>query len=162
MAQATSQPLEPGVNAPNFSGPASNGTEISLKSLKGKYVVLYFYPKDNTPGCTVEAKEFRDVLEELEAVNATVLGVSPDSIESHCRFTDRFELNFPLIADEDHSIAESYGVWVEKNMYGKKYMGIQRATFLIDPKGVLTQIWAKVRPEGHGEQVLKAIQALQG
>lgn len=148
---------EVGKNAPAFNGTSDNGQKVRLSALKGKYVVLYFYPKDNTPGCTVEAKEFRDALDEFVAEGASVIGVSPDSVESHCKFIERFQLNFSLIADEDHKIAEKYGVWVEKNMYGRKFMGIQRATFLIDPKGKIVQSWPKVKAKGHADQVIRAL-----
>lgn len=159
MGSTPDESLEAGKKAPAFSAKSSTGETVRLSQFKGRYVVLYFYPKDNTPGCTVEAKEFRDALDELEAENAVVLGVSPDSAESHCKFMERFELNFELLADEDHAIAEKYGVWVEKNMYGRKYMGVQRATFLIDPRGLIIQSWPKVRPQGHALQVLRALQS---
>lgn len=159
MSASQTQQPEAGDKAPGFSAPSSSGGAVSLSQFKGRYVVLYFYPKDNTPGCTVEAKAFRDALEDLESANATVLGVSPDSVESHRKFVDRFGLNFQLLADEDHAIAERYGVWVEKNMYGKKYMGVQRSTFLINPRGVVAQVWPKVKPEGHEDQVLKALES---
>ena len=160
MAVSSSIP-EPGNKAPDFTGTTESNETIRLSEQKGKNVVLYFYPRDNTPGCTVEAKEFRDVQDELEANNTIVLGVSPDNPESHCKFIDRFELNFTLIADEDNRIAEKYGVWVEKNMYGKKFMGVQRATFLIDPNGKIAHVWPKVRANGHAEQVLKALVSLE-
>ena len=160
MAVSSNIP-EPGSKAPDFTGITESNETIRLSEQKGKNVVLYFYPRDNTPGCTVEAKEFRDVQDELEANNTIVLGVSPDAPESHCKFIDRFELNFTLVADEDNKIAEKYGVWVEKNMYGKKFMGIQRATFLIDPRGKIAHVWPKVRANGHAEQVLKALVSLE-
>lgn len=149
--------LGAGDKAPAFTAATGMGENVRLSQYKGQYVVLYFYPKDDTPGCTTEAKEFRDAIDEFEAAGAVVLGISPDSPESHCKFIDRFELNFPLLADENHAIAEKYGVWVEKNMYGKKYMGVQRATFLIDPKGKIVEAWPKVKPQGHAEQVLKVL-----
>lgn len=161
MTASTGMP-EAGAKAPDFSGLAHGGETIRLAELRGKFVVLYFYPKDNTPGCTVEAKEFRDAMEDLAAAGAVVVGVSTDSLESHCKFVARFELNFALLADESHEIAEKYGVWVEKNMYGRKYMGIQRATFLIDPKGKIAAVWPKVRPQGHAAQVLAALEAAAG
>jgi len=156
MAASGSFP-EIGKSAPAFSGTTGGGDTIRLSQFKGKYVVLYFYPKDNTPGCTVEAKEFRDAHDEFAAANAVILGVSPDPAASHCKFTERFELNFPLIADEDHAIAEKYGVWVEKSMYGKTFMGIQRATFLIGPDGKIAHIWPKVRAAGHAGQVFAVL-----
>jgi peroxiredoxin Q/BCP len=149
-----------GKKAPAFTAASSAGGKVSLASLKGKAVVLYFYPKDDTPGCTIEAKEFRDQAKAFEQAGAVVLGVSPDSVASHCKFIDKFELNFQLLADEDHSLSEKYGVWVEKSMYGKKYMGVQRATFLIDAAGKIAQVWPKVKPEGHAEEVLAAVKAL--
>ena len=161
MPASTNLP-EIGKTAPAFSGTTENGEKIRLSQHKGKNVVLYFYPKDNTPGCTVEAKEFRDMQDELNCANAAVIGVSPDGPESHSKFIDRFDLNFTLVADEDHKIAEKYGVWVEKNMYGKKFMGIQRATFLINPKGKISHVWPKVRAAGHAEQVLKTLAELDG
>ncbi|HEO72569.1 MAG TPA: thioredoxin-dependent thiol peroxidase, partial [Candidatus Hydrogenedentes bacterium] len=138
---------------------ASTGNKIRLSDLKGKRVVLYFYPKDNTPGCTLEARSFRDCIGNLDALGAIVLGVSPDTIESHCSFTDKFNLNFALLSDSDHAVAEKYGVWVEKNMYGKKRWGIQRATFLIDEDGTIAHVWPKVKPEGHAEAVLQVLKA---
>jgi thioredoxin-dependent peroxiredoxin len=159
MAASINLP-EVGKTAPAFSGVTEQGEKIRLSQYKGKNVVLYFYPKDNTPGCTVEAKEFRDAQDEFEGANAVVIGVSPDGPESHCKFIDRFELNFTLLADEDHKVAEKYGVWIEKNMYGKKFMGIQRATFLIDPKGKISHVWPKVRAAGHAEQVVKMLAEL--
>lgn len=160
-ATVPGQPVA-GDKAPAFSAAESSGSTIRLSDFRGKHIVLYFYPKDNTPGCTLEAKEFRDAAGEIEAAGAVILGVSPDPVESHCKFRDRFDLNFLLLADEDHAVAEKYGVWVEKNMYGKKYMGVQRATFLINSKGVVAHTWPKVRPEGHAAQVLKALQSLGG
>jgi peroxiredoxin Q/BCP len=162
MAVAPEGPIATGSKAPAFAAKASHGDALRLSQFRGSYVVLYFYPKDNTPGCTLEAKEFRDAAPELEAAGAVVVGISPDSVESHCKFAERFNLSFVLVADEDHAIAEKYGVWVEKNMYGKKYMGVQRATFLIDPKGNIAHVWPKVRPEGHAAQVVKVLRSLGG
>jgi peroxiredoxin Q/BCP len=147
----------PGKKAPAFDLPSSSGENISLAGLKGKSVVLYFYPKDDTPGCTIEAQEFRASLDKFKKKNAVVLGVSPDSVKSHCKFIGKFDLNFELLADEEHAVCEKYGVWVEKSMYGKKYMGVQRATFLIGEDGKLLKVWPKVKPEGHAEEVLAAI-----
>jgi peroxiredoxin Q/BCP len=149
--------LAPGKKAPAFNLPASSGEKISLSALKGKKVVLYFYPKDDTPGCTIEACEFGKAHPKFEERGALVLGVSPDGLESHDKFIEKFSLPFVLLADEGHKVAEKYGVWVEKNNYGKKYWGVQRATFLIDEKGVLEQVWPKVSAEGHAAEVLKAI-----
>ncbi len=151
---------EAGANAPEFSLPAHDGTTVSLAGLK-KPVVLYFYPKDNTPGCTVEAKGFGALADAFSAVGAVVLGVSPDSISSHCRFAGRFSLGFLLLADTEHAVADAYGVWVLKNMCGRKYMGIQRTTFLVDRSGKIARVWNKVKPEGHAEEVLNAVKALK-
>lgn len=152
---------EVGSKAPAFDLPAFPKGRYKLSGLKGKYVVLYFYPRDNTPGCTTEACDFRDRHEAMTAANTVVLGVSTDSVESHQKFIEKFELPFPLLADEDHALAEKYGVWVEKNMYGKKSMGMQRATFLIDPAGKIAAVWPKVKVDGHAEAVVAKIQELQ-
>ncbi|MBA4030133.1 MAG: thioredoxin-dependent thiol peroxidase [Planctomyces sp.] len=152
---------EVGSKAPAFDLPAYPEGRYKLSGLKGKFVVLYFYPRDNTPGCTTEACDFRDRHEAITAANTVVLGVSTDSVESHKKFIDKFELPFPLLADEDHAIAEKYGLWVEKNMYGKKSMGLQRATFLIDPVGKIAAVWPRVKVEGHAEAVMKKIEELQ-
>ncbi len=151
--------LTPGSAAPDFDLPASNGdaSSISLASLKGKKIVLYFYPKDDTPGCTIEAKDFRDHIAEFKKAGAVVLGVSKDSIKSHEKFTEKFCLPFPLLSDESGEVCERYGTWVEKSMYGKTYMGISRDTFLIDEKGILRQIWRKVKVDGHVKEVLEAV-----
>jgi peroxiredoxin Q/BCP len=136
------------------------GKKIKLTQFQGQPIVLYFYPKDDTPGCTKEACNFRDAQSQLAKTQAVVLGISPDSVESHARFRDKFELNFPLLADTDHSVAEAYGAWREKNMYGKKSMGIQRSTYLIDASGKIARVWKKVSVDGHDEQVLAALQEL--
>lgn len=149
--------LNEGEKAPDFSLPANDGKTITLEDFKGKYVVLYFYPKDDTPGCTKEAQAFRDHIDQFQAANAVILGVSKDSVAKHEKFRSKYELPFDLISDEDGAMLESYGVWVEKNMYGKKYMGIQRTTFLIDGNGVIQRIWDKVKVAGHAEDVLAAI-----
>jgi peroxiredoxin Q/BCP len=162
MESASAKTPQAGKKAPSFTLPGSEGGNISLLLLKGKWVVLYFYPKDNTPGCTVEAKGFRDAQAEFEARGAVVLGVSPDAVASHCNFRDRFQLPFPLLSDPDHAVAEKYGVWVEKSMYGRKYMGIQRSTFLIDKDGKIAQSWLRVKPNGHPAEVLAAIDTLAG
>ena len=133
---------------------------MRLSSLKGEPVVLFFYPKDNTPGCTTEAREFQKEYKAFEKAGAHVFGISADGVESHCKFVDKLGLAFPLLADADHSVCEKYGVWVEKNMYGKKFMGIQRATFLIGPDGKLARVWPKVSPKGHAEEVLAAVKEL--
>jgi len=155
-ATADAMPQE-GERAPAFNLPSSEGKKVSLNSLKGKTVVLYFYPRDDTPGCTTEAQQFRDMAAAFKKAGAVILGVSPDSVDSHCKFIDKLDLNFALLADEDHEVAEKYGVWVEKNMYGKKHWGIQRATFLIDEQGKIAKVWPKVKPDGHADEVLQAI-----
>jgi peroxiredoxin Q/BCP len=152
--------LEPGTPAPGFTLSSDSGKKIKLTQFQGQPIVLYFYPKDDTPGCTKEACNFRDAQSQLAKTQAVVLGISPDSVESHVRFRDKFELNFPLLADTDHSVAEAYGAWREKNMYGKKSMGIQRSTYLIDASGKIARVWKKVSVDGHDEQVLAALQEL--
>jgi len=149
--------LREGKKAPAFSLPASNGKRVSLGDFKGKKVVLYFYPKDNTSGCTKEACQFRDSSGNLEKRNAVVLGVSPDGMASHEKFIAKFGLPFLLLSDEDHKVAEKYGVWQEKSMYGKKYYGIVRSTFVINEKGNLAKVFPKVKVEGHSEEVLAAL-----
>ena len=146
--------------APDFELPASNGQTISLKNLKGKNVVIYFYPKDDTPGCTVEACAFRDSHKTIEQQNTVVLGVSPDGLKSHDKFIQKFKLPFTLLADEAKKMAQDYGVWVEKSMYGKKYMGVARTTFVIDSQGKIAKVFEKVKPEGHDKEVLEALKAL--
>lgn len=146
-----------GSKAPDFTVATDGEKTFSLSAQKGKYTVLYFYPKDDTPGCTVEAKEFRDLYADFVKAGAEVCGISRDDVKSHDKFKCKFELTFPLLADTDGKITESYGVWVEKSMYGKKYFGIQRATFLVNPEGKIEKIWPKVKVEGHAAEVLKAI-----
>ena len=153
--------VEAGKKAPAFTLLADDGSQVKLAELQGKPVVLYFYPKDDTPGCTKEACTFRDRQDEIRSLRAVVLGVSPDDIASHKKFRDKYELNFPLLVDKDHKVAEKYGAWREKNMYGKKSMGIQRSTFLIDGSGKVAKVWKKVRVEGHDQQVLDALQELK-
>jgi len=152
--------IEEGQSAPDFTLPADDGREVKLSGLRGKPVVLYFYPKDDTPGCTKEACSFRDRSGDLKATGAVVLGVSPDDVASHGKFRDKYSLNFPLLADTDHQVAERYGAWREKNMYGKKSMGIQRSTFLISPDGTVRKVWKKVSVDGHDEEVLAALGSL--
>ncbi len=151
-----------GKKAPAFTLAADDGTKVRLSALKGSPVVLYFYPRDDTPGCTREACAFRDRKAEIEKLGATVLGVSPDTVEKHVKFRDKYELNFPLLADPDHKIAEKYGAWREKNMYGKKKMGIQRSTFLIDANGKVAKVWQRVKVDGHDDQVIEALRELSG
>lgn len=152
--------IEEGKKAPAFSLKATNGKTVKLSDFKGKNVVLYFYPKDDTPGCTKEACAFRDRHSEIEGLGAVVLGVSPDDVASHGKFTEKFQLNFPLLADTDHALAEKFGAWREKNMYGKKSMGVQRSTFLIDGSGTVVKVWKKVSVDGHDEQVIEALKEL--
>ncbi|MDX2074559.1 MAG: thioredoxin-dependent thiol peroxidase [Alphaproteobacteria bacterium] len=159
-AKAAAPSLNPGDKAPAFDMEASNDTRMSLSALAGKNIVLYFYPKDDTPGCTIEAKDFRDLMKDFEKANTVIIGVSKDSVKSHDKFKEKYCLPFPLGSDEDGSVCEAYGVWVEKSMYGKKYMGIQRATFLIDGKGIIRNVWPKVSVDGHAKEVLEAARAL--
>ena len=154
--------IEAGQKAPAFSLKATDGSTVKLSDLKGQPVVLYFYPKDDTPGCTKEACAFRDRQKDLEKLGAKVLGVSPDDIDSHQKFTDKFKLNFPLLADTNHKVAEKYGAWREKNRYGKKFMGIQRSTFVIDADGRVTKVWKAVRVDGHDDKVLEELRKVIG
>jgi peroxiredoxin Q/BCP len=149
-----------GDKAPDFSMATDGVGTVSLKDLMGKNVVLYFYPKDSTPGCTTEACAFRDLMPDFSKVDAEVIGVSKDSIKRHDNFKAKYELPFLLASDADGDVCERYGVWVEKSMYGKKFMGIERATFLIDGKGKVRKVWRKVKVAGHAEAVLEAVQAL--
>ena len=152
--------VDVGDKAPVFSLPADGGGKISLKDFKGRTVVLYFYPKDDTSGCTAEACAFRDARPDFSKVTAIIVGISKDSVASHDRFKQKYDLPFPLASDEDGKVCEAYGTWVEKSMYGRKYVGIERATFLIDAKGVIRNVWRKVRVPAHAEEVLKAAAAL--
>lgn len=152
--------LEVNSKAPAFTLPANDGKTISLSGYKGRYVVLYFYPKDDTPGCTKEAIAFTAHKEKFNALGADIIGVSKDTPAKHDKFIAKHELGIDLVSDETGEMIESYGVWVEKNMYGRKYMGIQRATFLIDPKGKVAHIWPKVRVKDHAEAVLTVLKSL--
>jgi thioredoxin-dependent peroxiredoxin len=149
-----------GMPAPDFSLPSTSGETISLSDFKGKQaVVLYFYPKDSTPGCTVEACSFRDNLGAVQSHGAAVLGVSPDSVKSHANFTQKQNLNFPLLADTERELAKAYDVWVEKKQYGRTFMGIERSTFLIDKDGKIKKIWRKVTPKTHVADVIAALES---
>ena len=149
-----------GSKAPDFTLPTHDGKKLKLSSLRGRPVVLYFYPKDDTPGCTKEACGFRDTKAKLAKHEAVVLGVSPDSAESHEKFRTKYKLPFTLLADEGHAVAEKYGAWREKNMYGKKSMGIARSTFIIDADGTVAKVFKAVRADGHAEQVLGVLEDL--
>ena len=154
VKKVTSVTLKVGANAPQFTMPSTEGGTISLKELLGSRVVLYFYPKDMTPGCTVEAHEFSAIAKQFRKQGTMVFGVSPDSIESHHKFIKKDKIAFPLLSDEGHKVAEAYGVWIKKSMYGREYMGIERATFVIGKDGRLEQVYRKVSPEGHAVCVL--------
>ena len=155
-----SKAIEEGDMAPAFKMETDGGDTVSLKDLKGSKVVLYFYPKDDTPGCTKEAIAFSEDIAKFKRAGATVIGVSKDSVAKHQKFKDKHGLKVTLGADESGKVVEKYGVWVEKSMYGKKYMGIERSTFLIDDKGVVRNIWRKVKVPGHSAAVLEAVKAL--
>jgi thioredoxin-dependent peroxiredoxin len=145
--------------APDFTLPDDGGTPVRLGDFRGRRVVLFFYPRADTPGCTVEACDFRDHFPHLQEAGAEILGVSPDAVKDIRKFREKFQLPFRLLADEDHAVAEQYGVWKEKSMYGKKYWGVERTTFVIDEEGRVERIYRKVRPEGHASQVLEGIGA---
>ncbi len=149
---------EPGDLAPDFTLPDQDGNPVSLSGLRGKTVVLYFYPKADTPGCTTQACGVRDHRPDYESANAVVLGVSPDPVRKVAKFDQKYGLGFPLLADEDHAVAESYGVWVEKSMYGRTYMGNERSTFVIGPDGVINDVFRKVKPGEHDALVLGALE----
>jgi len=152
--------IEPGDTAPDFSLPADGGGKVSLKALRGRKVILYFYPKDDTPGCTTEACAFRDAAPDFSGLGAEVIGVSKDSVARHDRFKAKYALPFTLVSDEDGTLCEAYGVWQEKKNYGKSYMGIVRSTFLIDAKGKVAGVWRNVRVKGHAEAVLEEAKKL--
>jgi len=149
--------ISPGDKAPNFTLPDQHGDAVRLSSLRGRKVVLYFYPKAETPGCTTQACGVRDHAADYAGLGAVVLGVSRDPVERIAAFDGKHSLGFTLLSDADHAVAEAYGVWVEKSMYGRKFMGMQRATFVIDPKGEVTHVFPKVSPRTHDEQVLAAL-----
>ncbi len=146
--------LAEGQKAPEFTAETDKGETVSLKELAGKHVVLYFYPKDDTPGCTMEACNFRDNIGILESEGAVVLGISLDSVESHQKFRDKFELPFTLLADPEHAVSEAYGVYGKKEFMGREYMGVDRATFVIGPEGTVEKVWPRVKPDGHALEVL--------
>jgi peroxiredoxin Q/BCP len=149
--------LEPGQPAPDFSLQADDGSTVSLSELAGSTIALYFYPKDDTTGCTAQACEFRDMRADYDAAGVRVIGVSPDPLKSHVKFRDKYALPFTLLSDPDHETAEAYGVWVEKSMYGRTYMGVERSTFVIGPDGVLVQALYKVKPKGHAASLLDLV-----
>ena len=153
--------LDQGTPAPAFKLPATGGKTLVSSKLRGKIVVLYFYPKDDTTGCTTEAKDFTARADQFAAAGAVVIGVSPDGVAAHEKFAGKHGLTIELAADEDKTVAEAYGVWVEKSMYGRKYMGVERTTLLIDGKGVVREIWPKVKVAGHARAVLDAVKALK-
>ena len=146
--------------APDFTLPADDGSTVTLSALKGKNVVLFFYPKDDTPGCTREACAFRDLLPSFKKMNAVVLGISPDDVDSHRKFRKKFQLPYPLLADTEHVVADQYGVWKEKSMFGLKFWGNERSTFVIDRNGRIAKAYRKVKPDGHADQVADAVAAL--
>lgn len=149
-----------GSAAPDFTLPTQGNGSVTLSALKGQNVVLYFYPKDDTPGCTIEAKDFRDLMGDFKAANTVIIGLSKDDVKSHDKFVEKFCLPFTLASDINGAVCEAYGTWVEKSMYGKKYMGIDRVTFLIGKDGKIAKTWPKVKVEGHAAEVLQAAKAL--
>lgn len=153
--------IEPGQAAPEFCLPDEEGREVCLKDLRGKWVVLYFYPKDNTPGCTKEAEGFSQLLPEFEKLGAVVLGVSPDSVESHRRFKEKKGLKVKLLSDENREVVRAYGVWQKKKNFGREYFGVVRTTYLIDPEGKVAHLWKRVKVKGHPEAVLEKLKELR-
>ena len=156
---ASTTTLQAGVTAPRFTLPSSSGETIDLADYKGKRIVLYFYPKADTPGCTTEACGFRDAIAGYKKLDVPVFGISPDPIADVRAFAEKFNLNFPLLADADHAITEKYGVWQEKSMYGKKYMGAARTTFVIGPDGKIEHVFERVKPQGHDQEVLEYLRS---
>lgn len=152
--------IDVGSTAPAFTLPADGEGKVTLSKLKGQAVILYFYPRDDTPGCTAEACAFRDALPDFTGAKAAVIGISTDDPKSHDKFKKKYDLPFALASDIEHEVAEAYGVWVEKNRYGRKYMGVERATFLIDAKGKVRRVWRKVKVDGHAAEVLTTVKEL--
>jgi len=150
-------PIAAGQLAPDFTLPTDTGDTLTLSSLRGQWVVLYAYPKDDTSGCTTEACEFRDLFPKFKKGKAVILGISPDSVKSHLKFKTKYELPFTLVADEEKVALQAYDIWKEKSMYGRKYMGVERTTFVIDPDGRIAKVFEKVKPAGHAEEVMAAI-----
>ena len=159
-ARHASRPIQEGDEAPAFTVPSDSGRELGPADFAGKPLVIYFYPKDDTPGCTAQACAFRDMMPEWQRLGVAIIGISKDDIGRHEKFRDKFTLNFPLLADTDGRVCEAYGTWVEKSMYGRKYMGIDRATFLVDGAGVIRRIWRNVKVPGHIDAVREAVEAL--
>ena len=158
MSTAEAHQVSEGQAFPTFSLPNQNGDIVHLDDLKGAPTILYFYPKDDTSGCTAEACAFRDQMPNFQG--ARVIGVSPDSVKSHKKFVEKYSLNFDLLADTEQALCQALGVWVEKSMYGKKYMGVERTTFLVDAEGIVRHVWRKVKVDGHEQEVLSALKAL--
>lgn len=152
--------IQDGDQAPDFTLPSHDGSSVQLAKLRGRPVVVYFYPKDDTSGCTAEAKDFSGLEKEFRQLGVAVIGISPDGVASHRKFRDKYELSVQLASDEDKSVCEAYGVWTEKSMYGRRYMGVERSTFLINAKGKIAQSWRKVKVPGHAEDVLVAARTL--
>lgn len=150
-------PIAAGKKAPDFTLPTDTGEELTLSSLKGQWVVLYAYPKDDTSGCTTQACEFRDLFPKFKKGKAVILGISPDPVKSHAKFKAKYDLPFTLLADTEKSVLQAYDVWKEKSMYGRKYMGVERTTFVIDPKGKIAHVFEKVKPAGHADEVMAVI-----
>lgn len=160
MPETSGKPLKVGDLAPAFSLRNDREENVSLQQFRGQHVVLYFYPKDGTPGCTTEALEFQGLAGHFSARNVAIIGISPDIPKRHAKFKEKFGLHFQLLSDTEHTVTTRYGLWVEKSMYGRKFMGVQRATFLIDPEGAIAHIWPKVRPKGHAAAVLEHLASL--
>jgi peroxiredoxin Q/BCP len=156
----TTAPVEKGAKVPAFKLPTDDGGSVSPKDLIGRAAVIYFYPKDDTPGCTTEAKDFTRLAPDFKRAGVAVVGISPDSVKKHQKFREKHDLDIRLAADEDHAVAEKFGVWVEKSLYGRKYMGVDRSTFLIDAEGRVAEAWRKVKVPGHAEEVLAAARKL--